>query len=112
MARNFNELRRKMSPESQARAEAHANQMIVEMLLGEVRRLSGMTQNQAAAAMGIKQPSLSQLESQDDMQISTLRRIIKAYGGELEIAVKLSDRRIMLGQFGDSKFDDEPTTRR
>ena len=44
-----------------------------------------MTQDELAASLGVKQPTLSRLEGQDDMQISTLRRVIEALGGELEI---------------------------
>jgi len=55
------------------------------LLLSEVRKLTGKSQRQVAAALGIKQPTLSKLEQQSDMQISTLRRIVTALGGELEI---------------------------
>jgi transcriptional regulator with XRE-family HTH domain len=103
MARNFNELRAKMSPESRQRAEERAREMMSEMLLGELRRLSGMTQIQLAAALGIKQPTLSQLESQDDMQISTLQRIVAALGGELEIVAKMPTGRVALRQFIDAE---------
>jgi predicted XRE-type DNA-binding protein len=44
-----------------------------------------MSQQHVAETLGVKQPSLSKLEKQPDMQISTLRKIAKALGGELEI---------------------------
>jgi transcriptional regulator with XRE-family HTH domain len=58
-----------------------------------------LTQAQVAQSLGVKQPTLSQLESQDDMQISTLRRIVEALGGELEIIATLPTGRIALSQF-------------
>lgn len=102
MARNFNELRAKMTPESRARSEAKTRELLAEMLLAELRRLSGKTQTQLAAALGIKQPTLSQLEAQNDMQISTLSRIVKALGGELEIVAKMPTGRVALSQFSEA----------
>ncbi len=99
MARNFKELEAKMSPERRARIEAMARETMAEMLLAEIRRQAGLTQVDLAAALGIKQPSLSKLECQDDMQISTLRRIIKALGGELELIANLPGGTVKLCQF-------------
>ncbi len=101
MARNFNELRNKMSPERRARVNSMTREMMVEMLLAEIRQEAGLTQNDLADVLGIKQPTLSKLESQDDMQISTLRRIIHALGGELELVAKMPRGTIRLGQFKD-----------
>lgn len=76
-------------------------EMMVEMLLAEIRKESGLTQVDLAQALGIKQPSLSKLESQDDMQISTLRRIIQALSGELELVARMPRGTIRLRQFKD-----------
>jgi DNA-binding XRE family transcriptional regulator len=54
------------------------------LLLSEIRERAGKSQRQVAEVLGIKQPSLSKLEKQSDMQISTLRRIVNALSGELE----------------------------
>lgn len=102
MARNFHELEAKMPPESLVRAKARAKEMMAEMLLAEIRKSVGLTQEQLAASLGIKQPTLSRLESQDDMQISTLRRLIRALGGELEIIAHLPGGEIRLSQFDDA----------
>jgi transcriptional regulator with XRE-family HTH domain len=76
--------------------------MMAEMLLAEIRRAVGLTQEHVAASLGIKQPSLSRLESQDDMQISTLRRLVAALGGELEIIAHLPGGAIRITQFQDA----------
>jgi transcriptional regulator with XRE-family HTH domain len=95
----WSKLMERMSPERRARIDKAVRQDLERMLLVELRKLSGMTQVQLAKSLGIKQPTLSQLESQDDMQISTLRRIIEALGGELEIIATLPTGRIALSQF-------------
>ena len=58
-----------------------------------------LTQEDLAAALDIKQPSLSKLESQNDMQISTLRRVIHALGGSLELVAHLPGGDIRISQF-------------
>ncbi len=96
---NYNELRDRMSPQRRGRVDRCVRKELERMLLAELRRLSGMTQVELAGALGIKQPTLSQLESQEDMQISTLRRIVEALGGKLEIIATLPSGRVALSQF-------------
>ena len=102
MARNFRELENNMAPESRARAKARAREMMTEMLLSELRKSAGVTQEELASSLGIKQPTLSRMESQSDMQISTLRRVIESLGGELEIIAHLPDGDVRLSQFQDA----------
>jgi transcriptional regulator with XRE-family HTH domain len=99
MKKKFAELKARMSPEARARAEARTREMMADMLLGEVRELVGLTQEELARKLGVKQPTLSRLESQEDMQISTLQRLVKALGGELEIVVHLPAGDIRIQQF-------------
>lgn len=99
MRKKFADLRAKMGPDARERAEAMSKNMIAEMLLGEVRQLVGLTQAELAEKLGIKQPSLSKLESQEDMYISTLRRLVEALGGKLEIVVHLPAGDIRIQQF-------------
>ena len=68
-------------------------------MLSEVRQLTGKSQHQVAEALGIKQPSLSKLEKQSDMQISTLQKIVKALGGELEVLAKFPKGTVKIDQF-------------
>ncbi|MGA2497456.1 MAG: XRE family transcriptional regulator [Tepidisphaeraceae bacterium] len=59
-----------------------------------------------AEKLGIRQPAVSQLEQQDDMQVSTLQRIVKALGGVLEITVRLPGGEYRLGQFNSPALRD------
>lgn len=95
----FQTLRNRMTPEARERATLKAREMMAEMLLGEIRKEAGFTQEQVADILGIKQPSLSKLESQDDMQISTLRKIVHALGGEMEIIAHMPTGDIRIRQF-------------
>jgi transcriptional regulator with XRE-family HTH domain len=102
MARKFKELEATMPPESLSRAKLRAKEMMAEMLLSEIRQETGLTQEEVAASLGIKQPTLSRIESQDDIQVSTLQRLVRALGGELEIIAHLPGRDVRIRQFKES----------
>ena len=102
MARNFKELEAKMQPAARERAKVRSREMMAELLLSEIRQAAGLTQQQLADALGVKQPSLSRLESQHDMQVSTLQRLVRALGGELEIIAHLPGGAIRISQFNDA----------
>ncbi len=95
----FQKLRDKMSPAARAEADKIAKEMMAEMLLAEIRRHVGLTQTDLAETLGITQPSLSKIESQDDMQISTLNRLIQGLGGTLEIIAHMPKGDIRITQF-------------
>lgn len=57
--------------------------------LRELRLAAGKAQAEIAAALNIRQPSVSKLEKQTDMHISTLRGYVEAMGGELELLIRL-----------------------
>ena len=103
MARHsYSKLRSAMTPEQLVQSDVEAKQMMAEMLLAEIRKEAGLTQEDLAAAMGIRQPTLSKLEAQSDMQISTLQRLVRALGGELEIVAHLPRGDIRISQFAES----------
>lgn len=57
--------------------------------LRELRQIAGKAQADIASALNITQPSVSKIEKQTDMHLSTLRNYVEAVGGELELTVKL-----------------------
>jgi len=63
--------------------------------LRELRRIAGKAQIDIATALRIKQPSVSKIEKQADMYLSTLRGYVKAIGGELELVVRLPEQPVM-----------------
>ena len=100
MAKTFDDLVRRTATETtRIRAARRTRELLDEMLLSEIRVASGKTQLQVADALGIKQPSLSKLEKQADMQLSTLRRIVSVLGGELEVVATFPKGKVKLEQF-------------
>ena len=99
MAKNFNELRAKMSPEAQSRSAARAEAMLVEMQLQELRKTRRVTQVEVAKAMNVEQAAVSKLERREDMYVSTLREYVKALGGELKLVASFPDADIQVHPF-------------
>lgn len=100
MAKSFDELaKRTTSKAAREQASRRAKELMAEMLLVEIRKLTGKSQRELAAVLGIKQPSLSKLEGQSDIQVSTLRRLIEALGGELEIVARFPGKTVRIVQF-------------
>lgn len=99
MAKSYRHLREKMSPQRQKRNESEARKMIVEIALQELRQSLHLTQEELAKMLDIKQASLSKLENQEDMYISTLNRFITALGGKLKLVASFPDREVIISQF-------------
>jgi DNA-binding XRE family transcriptional regulator len=103
MAKKFNDLFNSMTEESKKRVQDRVNHTIEDILLSEMRKISGMTQSEVAGKMGVTQSALSQLEKQEDMQISTLGKLVKALGGHIEIIAHLPSKDLRIAQFQGTK---------
>lgn len=99
MAKSFNTLREKMSPERRARNEARAEQLIGEIALQELRQSLNLTQEQVAEMMQLNQAAVSRMERQGDMYISTLQKFVSALGGKLKIVASFPDKEVVINQF-------------
>ena len=99
MAKSFKTLREKMSPERREKNQAEAKKMIAEIALQELRRSLNLTQEELARVLDVKQASISKLESQEDMYISTLSRFITALGGRLKLVASFPNKEVVIDQF-------------
>lgn len=99
MAKKFNELRTKMSPQARAKSKEIYNQLLKEMPLAELRRARGLSQKTLAKILGVEQSSVSKMERRTDMYISTLRSHINAMGGELDIIARFPDGDLKIVDF-------------
>ena len=103
MGKNFKELQAKMSPNSRKRSEAKAERMIREMALDELREARQLTQQQLADQLKVRQPAIAKMERRADMYLSTLRSVIKAMGGELDIRAVFPDGSVRIKQLKELK---------
>jgi DNA-binding transcriptional regulator YiaG len=103
MAKNFNSLREKMSPQSRERSSALAAKYRAEMPLDELRVARDLTQVHLARILNVNQAAVSKMERRTDMYVSTLQDFVKAMGGELKITAKFPDGTVEISQFEDPK---------
>ncbi len=99
MAKKFRTLLEKMPRERQDRVRDRANAFLIEMALQDLRQSRNLTQQDLAAQLGLNQSALSKMERQNDMHISTLRRILGAMGGRLKLVAEFPDAEVVIGQF-------------
>jgi len=93
MGRNLNDLIAALPRDQQELIEARFQDLREEVEgLRELRQIAGKAQEDIASALNIKQPSVSKIEKQTDMYLSTLRGYVEAIGGKLELTVKLPAR--------------------
>ncbi|MBI2354308.1 MAG: XRE family transcriptional regulator [Deltaproteobacteria bacterium] len=70
-----------------------------EKPLQELRQARKLSQEQMAKNLHTKQSNVSRIEKRTDMYISTLRGVIKAMGGDLEIVARFPDGNVRINQF-------------
>lgn len=90
---NVNEIIRKLSTAERKKVEARAAEIIgEEMSLRDLRKARRLTQARVAKRLGITQDSVSRLEKRSDLLLSTLRKTVKAMGGDVRIVAEFPDR--------------------
>ena len=104
MGRRLGDVIASLPQDRRERVEARFEMLKNEVeSLGELRRAAGKAQAEIASALKIQQPSVSKIEKQADMYLSTLKRYVEAVGGELELIVRLPSRApIRIERLGDA----------
>lgn len=79
------------TPERQAAAEADLDAYVAGYHLKELRKSLGKTQAEVAAALGISQSRVSQIENGDldAMELETLRAYAAALGGHVDVTISV-----------------------
>lgn len=96
MSRNLTDIIASRPADEQEAVEAQYQESKQEVeSLRELRQIAGKAQVDIATALNIKQPSVSKIEGQADMYLSTLRSYVEAIGGKLELTVKLPARPLL-----------------
>jgi hypothetical protein len=95
----FSDLVAKMPRKRQARIARMTDALREEMDLAQLREARALSQAALGEILDVEQPAVAKLEKRADMYVSTLRRFIKAMGGELEIVAKFPDRDVRIRTF-------------
>lgn len=108
MTKPFKSLLEKLSPEARGRVETRKKELLDEVSLRELRQALELTQQQLAAALKVNQAAVSKIESQSDMYLSTLRRLLEAMGATLRIVAVFPGGEIPIRQFGPIRRGGKP----
>jgi len=90
----WSEIRKNLTPDQIARSDSKAEKLRIGIFIAERRKESGLTQQELADNLGITQQAISKMEWGEEIQFSTLRKVLSVLGGELY--VHLPDREISL----------------
>jgi predicted transcriptional regulator len=66
------------------------------MTLRTLRESVGMTQGELARDTGMTQPQLSRVETRRDHLLSTLRKYVRAMGGDVDVVARIDGRDVIL----------------
>jgi len=90
---NLARIRKGLISTRRKKIETRAAQLLAEeMTLQELRQARKLTQVRMAKALGITQDGVSRLEKRSDLLLSTLRKTVKAMGGNLSLVAEFPDR--------------------
>lgn len=92
MARTLEQILNNEKSEVVLAAKKEAADILLNIHLAELRELMQLTQSDLAKQLGIKQPSVSEMEKPGkDLRLSSLKRYIEASGGKVYLDIELSD---------------------
>ena len=89
MVKKLDDLIASLPKDRQARVQARVMELTT---LKDLRLAAQQTQVQMAAALGVRQDTISRLEKRSDMLLSTMRQYVESMGGQLELVAKFPDR--------------------
>ncbi len=95
----FSELRKRMTPEQKAESETRFQLALLHLTLTELQESLGVSQNGTEKNSNVVQSALSELENENDIQVSTLSKYIKALGGNLKLVAQFPDKDVVISQF-------------
>ena len=99
--KRFEDLEAKVmaDPDRRERVERERAKVVAEQVrdaLGELRRVRQLTQVELSRTMQRPQSTISRIEREGDMLLSTLAAYVEALGGHLEINAVVDNQRIAL----------------
>lgn len=99
----FNELTKDISAERRTAIDARKSELREEMELHQLRQAIGISQEELAERLAVGQPAVAKMERRSDLRIQSLRRMIEAMGGALEIKAHFPQGDVTLTNFAEPK---------
>lgn len=106
----FEELVAGLSPEERKQLEREVEDARAYLPLAAVREKLSITQKELAVKLGVTQPNVSRMESQNDVLLSTLFRYVVALGGKASVRLDFDkDRFVIDGERDLTGAPEKPT---
>ena len=83
------------------KVEAAKERLRGEMSLAELREARHLTQETIGSILEVGQSSVAKVEKRTDMYVGTLRRVVRAMGGELDIVARFPEGEVKINNFAD-----------
>lgn len=92
MGRTLDQILATESTQVVVKAKEAAADILLNIHLAELRERVQKTQEELATILGIKQPSVAEMEKTGrDLRLSSLKRYVEATGGKLNVDIELPD---------------------
>ena len=99
---SFKDLVKDISPKRRRIIETRKAELREEMTLHELRNAIGVSQEMIAKQLDVLQPAIAKMERRNDLRISSLRRMIEAMGGTLEIRAHFPQGDVTISNFAEN----------
>ncbi len=103
--RPFGELTKDWPAKRRLRVEQRRDELlrdIEQAALAELRKALRVSQEELARALGRSQAAIARMEQRTDMKVSTLREVIEAMGGKLELVAHFPAGDVKITRLGEA----------
>jgi transcriptional regulator with XRE-family HTH domain len=109
MGKSLEQIMAELPKERRDRILADSEQLHKEyQSIKALRKALSITQKDLANALNISQPTVAKMERQNNLMLSTLVKVVKGMGGNLELIVTFPEKQpIVLTGFGDDELQPE-----
>jgi transcriptional regulator with XRE-family HTH domain len=91
--RTYKQIKQEFSPEMQAEISAGADRIRTELkIISTVRQAAGLTQEELADLLEVRQSYISQVEARENITLTTLISTIAAMGGSIDLTVNFPEK--------------------
>ncbi len=89
--RTFRDYMASLPEERRRKIEEGTQKLIFACQLEMARKARKVSQKQLAAALRVSQPAIAKMEHEEDMKLSTLKRLVEGMGGTLRVEAEFPD---------------------
>ncbi|MBQ0054743.1 MAG: helix-turn-helix transcriptional regulator [Synergistaceae bacterium] len=89
--RTFRDYMASLPEERRRKIEEGTQKLIFAYQLEMARKARRVSQKQLAAALRVSQPAIAKMEHEEDMKLSTLKRLVEGMGGSLRVEAEFPD---------------------